>query len=415
MTVLNAASVGRSGEKLATRLVAAGTGFNMVLCFISTHAHAIGAAELAVVELAILGAALLSVWRTLDRDTWCIAGLTVGWIASVHIIDPVLGPNILIALAIPPIFFALGRRYGTPDIGDRMVLVLSLVVVTFGLFELLDLSMFERLFDVIGYYVNKGGTDRSQVNVTGTHLFVSGIRPAGEGRSLLPALGAHRVSSLFLEPISAGNFAVVAALWAMARYPAQSRRTYVILALAALIAILADSRLAIGCGLCIMVGLCTPLPRLRVVLLMLPLILVATLVLIGWTSGPRAIDDTLGGRLYSSGTLLASWDIAQWIGIERSQGIEDSGYAQLFVGLGVVPAAMLWSLVALRTEPTALASRMRCALAIYLTLSLCITGSVLSIKTGALVWFLYGTSQNPLPRLPVRQVPPTPLTASIPA
>ena len=412
--MLNAALATRRGGKLALRLVVAAAVFNVVLCFISTHVHAINAAEVTVVELAIMGAALASVWRTVDRDTWCIAGLTVGWIAVAHIIDPALGPNTLVALAIPPIFFALGRRYGDPDSGDRVVLVLTLLVVAFGLFEWLDLPMFERLFDVIGYYVNKGGAERSQMDVSGTHLFVSGIRPAGEGRSLLPVLGDHRVSSLFLEPVSAGNFAVIAALWAMARLPAQPRRIYAILALAVLIAVLADSRLAIGCGLCIAITLGTPLPRARVVPLVLPLLCVASLVLIGWTSGPRAIDDTLSGRLYSSGTLLASWNVAQWIGVEHALGIEDSGYAQLFAGLGVLPAALLWSLVALRTEPTAFADRVRCALTIYLALSLCITGSVLSIKTGALAWFLYGASQNPLPRLAARRTA-VPLSASVPA
>jgi putative polymerase len=412
--VLNTVLAARRGERLALRLVVAATGFNMVLCFLSTHVHAVGAVEVTVVELAILGAVLLVVWRTVDRDAWCIAGLTVGWVAVAHIIDPRLGPNTLVALAIPPVFFALGRHYGNPDLGDRVVWVLTLVVVAIGLFELLDLAMFERLFDVIGYYVNKGGADRSQMSVSGTHLFVSGVRPAGEGRSLLPALGDHRVSSLFLEPVSAGNFAVVAASWAMARLPTQPRRQYAVLALAAVVAVLADSRLAIGCGLCIAVALGTPLPRARVALLALPLALVAALVLIGWTSAPRAIDDTLGGRLYSSGTLLASWGVPQWLGLAWSQGTEDSGYAQLFTGLGVLPAAALWSSVALRTEPTALADRVRCALAVYLALSLCITGSVLSIKTGALVWFLYGASQNLLSHLPARRVT-TRLSASVPA
>ena len=413
--MLNTATLAaQRGQRLALRLVIAATGFNMVLCFFATHVHPVSAAEVTVVELAILGAALLAVWRTVDRDTWCIAGLTVGWIAVAHIIDSRLGPTTLVALAIPPVFFALGRRYGNPERGDRVVLVLTLAVVALGLFELLDLAAFERLFDVIGYYVNKGGADRSQLSVTGTHLFVSGVRPSSEGRSLLPALGDHRVSSLFLEPVSAGNFAVVAALWAMARLPAQPRRHYAVLALAVVVAVLADSRLAIGSGLCVALALGTPLPRARAALLALPLVLVAALVLIGWTSAPRGIDDTLGGRLYSSGTLLASWNVAQWLGVAWSQGIEDSGYAQLFTGLGVLPAAALWSLVALRTEPTALAERVRCGLAVYLALSLCITGSVLSIKTGALAWFLYGASQTFLPRAPARRATAR-FSASVPA
>jgi putative polymerase len=45
------------------------------------------------------------------------------------------------------------------------------------------------------------------------------MRPEGfnGGRNLLPFLGNHRVSSIFLEPASAGNFGIIVFMWALVR------------------------------------------------------------------------------------------------------------------------------------------------------------------------------------------------------
>lgn len=384
----------RRQRKFARWLVVAGTGFNLVLCFVSTHLHAVGKTEVTVCELAILGLGLAMVWRTLDRDVFCISGLVIGWLVAIHIIDPTLGQTTLVALAIPLIYFALGSRWGTPEAGDGLVLGLSLATIAVGVLELEDPALYQRLFDVLAYYIGKGGLEASQADVTGTHFFVSGVRPAGEGRSLLPFLGDHRVSSLFLEPISAGDFAVVCAAWGLARYRARPRFVVLILAMAAVNAVLADSRLAVGCAVIIAAVLATPLWRVRIWLTLLPLGIVAFILVTGWISVPRVIDDTLAGRIYGAGVLLDSWNIGQWLGVAASpQPTVDCGYAQLLAGLGIVPIAGLWAAFTLRNHSSRLADRFRCALAIYLCISLSITGSVLSIKTGALAWFLYGATQ----------------------
>ena len=38
-----------------------------------------------------------------------------------------------------------------------------------------------------------------------------------EGRTLLPWLGEHRVSSVFLEPVSVGNFGAICFSWIVLR------------------------------------------------------------------------------------------------------------------------------------------------------------------------------------------------------
>ena len=52
---------------------------------------------------------------------------------------------------------------------------------------------------------------------------VSGFRPADQGRTLLSFLGDHRVSSLFLEPSSLGNFGALVTLWAVVRSRMEGR------------------------------------------------------------------------------------------------------------------------------------------------------------------------------------------------
>ena len=47
-------------------------------------------------------------------------------------------------------------------------------------------------------------------------LFISGMRY--EGRTLLPFLGEHRVSSIFLEPVSVGNFGAICFAWVTLRH-----------------------------------------------------------------------------------------------------------------------------------------------------------------------------------------------------
>ena len=257
-----------------------------------------------------------------------------------------------------------------------------------------DLSLYERYLNVLNYYINKGGLKLDQAHVTGTHFFVSGIRPAGEGRSLLPVLGDHRASSIFLEPISLGNFAVICAAWGLVRFEERPGFGLAMITIAVVNAVLADSRQGISCALLIAGALATPLPRSRPWRLLAPVCVLAALLYIGWEAAPRPIDDTLGGRIDGAGTLMASWGARQWFGVAASsRSTVDCGYAQLLMGLGIVPAFIVWAGFALWRTNNRLFNRYRCALIIYLCVSLTITGSVLSIKTGALAWFLLGAAE----------------------
>ena len=112
-----------------------------------------------------------------------------------------------------PIFFkADGAPLGP---GDRLVQAAVWIVLVVGLFEYGFLKQFVRFFDILGYYVSRGTVQAAAAEMSGDRLFASGMRY--EGRTLLPMLGEHRVSSVFLEPVSVGNFGAICFSWIVLR------------------------------------------------------------------------------------------------------------------------------------------------------------------------------------------------------
>lgn len=114
-------------------------------------------------------------------------------------------------LLIPALFLWAGRswRGSTADL-DRIVRVIVIVVIAVGLTEALFFDIYTRFINTFTYYIGIGGIAEANAQIAGQTVTLNGLRPEGIGRTLLPQLlGAHRVSSLFLEPVSLGNFAVI--------------------------------------------------------------------------------------------------------------------------------------------------------------------------------------------------------------
>ena len=81
------------------------------------------------------------------------------------------------------------------------------IILVFALFEYFYLDAYLKVFSVTEYYVARGTLDALDPSLQWAHgLMLSGMRPPEQGRELLPFLGDHRVSSLFLEPIGLGQF-----------------------------------------------------------------------------------------------------------------------------------------------------------------------------------------------------------------
>jgi hypothetical protein len=106
--------------------------------------------------------------------------------------------------------------------------------------------------------------------------------------------------------------------------------------------------------------------------------------------GESGRDDSLIGRLVISGATLAKLDIAEWFGDFGTKFLEaNAGYAFVVNSIGLVGGVALWMFFSASMPRTPEAIRFKRLIAIYACLSLCIGAAFFSIKTAALLWFLY--------------------------
>ena len=86
------------------------------------------------------------------------------------------------------------------------VVILQVLIAAVGVWELLNPESFASVFNPRSYYVNTRGLS-DEAFWAGGDLYVSSVR--ADGRLLLSWTDFHRGSSLFLEPVSLGNWTIL--------------------------------------------------------------------------------------------------------------------------------------------------------------------------------------------------------------
>ncbi|WP_154660720.1 polysaccharide biosynthesis protein GumE [Marinobacter nanhaiticus] len=304
-------------------------------------------------------------------------------------------------LLIPLCFYWAGRNVGSPAQADKALRIIVGVVLFFAFFELLALDVYTRIFNIFSYYVSTGSLEEITEYQRDSRLQMNGIRPPGIGRTLLPGLlDSHRVSSVFLEPVSLGNFATIVAAWGLAKDKSQLRDTLIFVGAAVVLIVLADSRFALLSVSFLLfarfalVGWANYLPFL------MPIGILAMLVAIGMFWNGVYGDDYIG-RLASSGRSLVEFNVANLLGFGHNGGFPDQGYAYSFSKFGLVLVMVLWFVFWLIPAPDDQARRFRCYIGVYASLILCVSGSSLfALKTAGVVWFLFGIVMRDPARLP---------------
>ena len=385
----------RMVDRLAPVLVMAALLFNFALCFLKTRGLPIAQVSVVVTEVAIIAVAGIAVAKDLSRPSIAFFMLLPAYVGFLHYYNPNLDLKIAIDMSIPVAFWVLGEKYANRDGADRIMVMATVVMIAVGMFEWFALDEYQKYFDIFQYYVDKGSADQGQATFSGTKLFVSGIRPAGEGRELIKGLGNHRVSSIILEPVGAGNLGAIIFFWGLERF--REKRTYslALMAAAALIIIMADTRM--GAVLCV-VGLAArliPLMRTRLFLFAIPIIVPLLIIVVTISAHSTQVDNGFMGRIYSSGQLLSSWGPLQWMGLQISPSPPyDSGYGYLFSNFGVAGCVLIWAMATRRTGLGATGG-FGVTTMLYCALGMCVSGSTFSIKTAALLWFLNGILSAP--------------------
>jgi putative polymerase len=393
-----AAGIGAPGPLL----VISATVFNLVLCFLNTrHWASVSNSGIILVELTILAAGFYCIQQHLNKATLQLFILMSFYLLGIKLINPDLNLKILHDLAIMYVFYKLGTLTSIKT-GNKLLWIIMLIVLAFGAFELLAPSVFVNVFDVWSYYVNKGVISQDTVDYARSNLFVSGNRADAAARTFFPGIfGSHRVSSVFLEPVSLGDFAVIAFAWCLSTSTGSLRSRILLIFLAAFCFVLADSRFASICCCIMLIVRLLFFVRAPAVGFLIPVTVMLALTMAGsWHEipggvAPLIIHDDFLGRLLFSGRLLNYWGWPQWLGLAGSQVYTaDTGYAYFVNNLGLPLALFLLARFATHSNPSPEGSTMKLMMSVYFAASLCIGASVFTIKTAALLWFLYGAADT---------------------
>lgn len=414
--VAAASRSGRVSLFIPFALVFAALFFNFFLCFVHTNFFEVSRMHVIAAEMLIIGLAFVASYRAIGQNQLMIICaavlylLVVAMFRSLNTSDE-FDIKIIRDFLIPIAFFLLGTTSGNLTKVDTLVRFTAVIVTAVAIFEYFFLDTYLKFFNIIDYYVARGSVDREDIDWLSVNLYVSGIRP--EGRTLFPFLGDHRVSTIFLEPVSPGNFSVTLFFWALVRSYFE-RRIYLGLFITAIfLAIMADNRfstLLFGASL---IALLIPTAYLQTAVFFAPFIIIMALLGVGYWYVDPEIDNSFGGRILLAGETLTKLDFANWLGIgnlsEFADTYADSGYAYTISRIGILGFVLFWVLFMSMRSASQQFQIFRAYCAMYFVAILCVSYSPYTIKTAGLLWFLLGALYIARPSVAASPVIPQPL------
>lgn len=360
--------------------------FNFFLAFLNTRVMGVSQNIVMLAELVLIAGAMI---LAADRRAGLYALLAVylAYVALILALRPELDLKAIRDGLIPIAFYFLGRRVRDIESVDRIVLLSAGIVVAIGFFEYFLLDVFIANVNVLKYYISRGTLEVGDNLIEDSSLFISGTRM--QGRNLLPFLGTHRVSSVFLEPVAMGNYGAFLVLWAVFRKDMTHR--WLLLAAACIVIVLGDARfgMMVCFALIAVIMVYRVIPRLIWVLV--PAFITLAMAVYGMSTDALRWEDDLGGRWLHASWLLLKLDTQGVFGISSYGGfLEDNGYAYSLHQLGLIGIAGLWSLYIFAPVRSPDAWRFRAPLVTYICLLMVVSASFYSIKTAGLLWFCAG-------------------------
>lgn len=384
-------------QRLIIAILLGCIGYQALLCFLNTLGITMSRAFIGLTEAIIMLACVPFLVKRLLPGTVTLACIIGGMLCLLALINNQFNAKAFRDLLIPLVFFWVGCNLGSPALADRVLKAAILMISIVGVYELFFLDSFTNFFDIFSYYVSTGNLQPITDYVRESKLQLNGIRPEGIGRTFFPGLlDSHRVSSVFLEPVSLGNFAVLCAAWGLSKPWSQWRGLLFYVGSAAFLMVLSDSRFAMASISLMFVIRVLFHGRALNLAILVPFFALASLLYLGSIAvGPtyEISSDDFRGRLEFSGKVLLDFDLPMLLGISRGLVYADAGYAHLFNTYGLPLCLLLWACFWLLPVVDETSRRFRALAAIYLSLLLCISGySFFALKSAAILWFLLGSS-----------------------
>jgi putative polymerase len=368
--------------------VLGGLTFNLFLAFVNTRVIGISDSHVMLAEMAVTGTAFLA---ALDRRAGLYIFLAI-FFTYMFFLFALRHENDIKAIRDvlnPAIFYVLGTRVKDIRLADRLALISAIIVLVFAAFEYFLLDIYLDWINVLGYYISRGTVTLQESYGATRGLFISGIRP--EPRTLLPFLGQQRVSSVFLEPVSMGNFGAIIYAWGLFR--SDYRYRWLLIAAALAMIILADARF--GLGACIVMTILCPFFRFvpRQIWLVVPFLMLSVFAAFGLVTGANPGPDDIAGRFSSTSHLITSLPAGAVLGYEAYEKFTaDSGFAYTLTQFAIWGFVGLWATFVMLPCKDARGWQFHSMMIVYLLLILIISNSFYSVKTAALMFFMLGTA-----------------------
>jgi putative polymerase len=302
-----------------------------------------------------------------------------------------IDPKLLRDVAIIPIFVLLGL-YSRGEALHRRIFWLHMIIAFFALWEAIDVPSFVRVFGIADYFSQTRGSASEEWWVD-SGLYLSAVRP--ESRFLFPDLPLHRLSSVFLEPVSLGNYVVIATIWLAGFWDRIPRRMRVVgLVVTLFLLVGSDSRMAtMACAMILLALLFKRwLPPMGPVLVA-PAVIAAMFLAAAAFNLQSGVDD-FGGRIAHAVETFRAFSLANYAGLslDKLKASEDAGFAYLLMAQSLPIAMILWATLFVRRLRTVQGRFIHFAIAIYVALNLTVSWAIFTVKTAALLWFLLGRS-----------------------
>src|SRR5690606_29697265 len=322
-------------QRLIVAILLGCIGYQALLCLLNTMVMPMSRALIGVAEAIILMACVPFLIKRLLPGTVMLACIIGAVLCALALINNQFNAKAFRDLLIPLVFFWVGCNLGSPALADRVLKAAIFMIGAVGLYELFLLDSFTYFFDIFSYYVNTGNLQPITDYVRESKLQLNGIRPEGIGRTFFPGLlDSHRVSSVFLEPVSLGNFAVLCAAWGLSKAWSEWRNMFFYLFSAAFLMVLSDSRFAMGAiALMFAVRLTLHGGALNFSILV-PFIAICGLLYLGSIAVSPTYEitnDDFKGRLEFSGKVLLDFDLSMLLGVSKGIDYADVCYDDWFI------------------------------------------------------------------------------------
>jgi len=394
-------------KTLPALLVLVAVLFNAGLAVVNGHvadlsANAVIAAELLIVVAAY--ATILCNFRPEMLPWTLMMGVAIVFALIRAVVVGHFDPKFLRDVLLIPTFVMLGMTTSWPRLTWPLAL-LHAIVVGGVLFEAFFPQVYSNLFEVRAYYIATRSFDDSAFWNSSSDLFVSATRP---DERFFSFIDLHRVSSIFLEPVSLGNYVVIITAFLCANYRHLSTSLCTFFALGNLVALIGcDGRLAtVASVLIALVTLVAPRFPRGAAVLYLPTGLIGAYILSSITKADPEQDNFLG-RVALCIDLLTRYDVQEWLGVSSVYLFRaaDSGIAYMIATQSFIVLLLFWFvLVGGANERRPEQVKFLHAVCLYVVLTMIVSYSLFSIKTAVLVWVLFGALQvTPMGSTSVRE------------